>query len=53
MIHLQEVSRGFEFCKELIKRKFKVKWYCNVRVDLKFETMQWMKRLAGTCHSRI
>ncbi len=37
-------QRGIEFCKELINRKIKVKWYCNVRVDLKFETMQWMKK---------
>ena len=36
--------RVVEFCKELIKRNIKIKWYCNVRVDLKFETMQWMKK---------
>lgn len=37
-------KRVIEFCKELIKRNIKIKWYCNVRVDLKYETMQWMKR---------
>ncbi len=37
-------ARVIEFCKELIKRDVKIKWYCNVRVDLKYETMQWMKR---------
>lgn len=36
--------RVVEFCKELIKRNIKIKWYCNVRVDLKYETMQWMKK---------
>ena len=37
-------KRVVEFCKELIERKIKIKWYCNVRADLKFETMEWMKR---------
>jgi len=37
-------KRVVDFCKELIKRDIKIKWYCNVRVDLKYETMQWMKR---------
>lgn len=37
-------KRAIEFCKELIERKIKIKWYCNVRVDTKFETMQWMKK---------
>ncbi len=37
-------SRVVEFCKELIKRNINIKWYCNVRVDLKYETMQWMKK---------
>lgn len=36
--------RTVEFCKELIKRNIKIKWYCNVRVDLKYETMQWMRK---------
>jgi anaerobic magnesium-protoporphyrin IX monomethyl ester cyclase len=37
-------KRTMEFCKELIRRNIKIKWYCNVRVDLKYETMQWMRR---------
>lgn len=37
-------SRVVEFCKEIIKRKISIKWYCNVRVDLKHETMEWMKK---------
>lgn len=37
-------KRVIEFCKELLKRKIKIKWYCNVRVDLKLETMKWMKK---------
>ncbi|MDI6891211.1 MAG: radical SAM protein [Thermodesulfovibrionales bacterium] len=37
-------GRVVEFCKELIKRNIKIKWYCNVRVDLKYETMQWMRK---------
>ena len=37
-------SRAVEFCKEIIKRNIKIKWYCNVRVDLKYETMQWMRK---------
>jgi len=37
-------TRVVAFCKELIRRNIKTKWYCNVRADLKLETMQWMKR---------
>jgi radical SAM superfamily enzyme YgiQ (UPF0313 family) len=37
-------KRVIEFCKELIHRNIKIKWYCNVRVDLKYDTMQWMKK---------
>ncbi len=37
-------KRVVEFCKELIKRNIRIKWYCNVRVDLKLETMQWMRK---------
>jgi len=36
--------RVVEFCKEKIARANKLKWYCNVRVDLSYETMEWMKR---------
>ncbi len=37
-------KRVIEFCREVIERRIKMKWYCNVRADLKFETMQWMKK---------
>src|SRR3972149_10128632 len=37
-------KRVIEFCKEIIKRNIRIKWYCNVRVDLKFEAMQWMRK---------
>lgn len=37
-------SRVVELCKELIERNIKIKWYCNVRADLKYETMEWMKK---------
>ena len=37
-------KRVIEFCRELIERNIKIKWYCNVRVDLKYETMRWMKK---------
>ena len=37
-------QRTAEVCKELIKRNVKIKWYCNVRADLKYETMQWMRK---------
>ncbi|HKZ57307.1 MAG TPA: radical SAM protein, partial [Thermodesulfovibrionales bacterium] len=37
-------KRVIEFCKEMIARNIKIKWYCNVRVDLKYETMQWMRK---------
>ena len=37
-------KRAIGFCKELIKRNIKIKWYCNVRVDLKYETMEWMRK---------
>lgn len=37
-------DRVIEFCKELLERKIRIKWYCNVRVDLKYETMRWMKK---------
>lgn len=37
-------KRVIELCKELINRNIRIKWYCNVRVDLKYETMQWMRK---------
>lgn len=36
--------RVIEFCKELLERGIRIKWYCNVRVDLKLDTMKWMKK---------
>ncbi|MBI5208003.1 MAG: radical SAM protein [Candidatus Firestonebacteria bacterium] len=37
-------KRVVEFCQEILKRKIKIKWYCNVRVDLNYDTMVWMKK---------
>jgi len=37
-------KRTVDFCRLLIERGIRIKWYCNVRVDLKLETMQWMRR---------
>src|SRR3990167_8133258 len=37
-------KRVVNFCKELLNKNIKIKWYCNVRVDLKYDTMQWMKK---------
>ena len=31
-------------CKLLIERDIHIKWYCNVRANLKKETMVWMKK---------
>lgn len=41
-------QRTVEICQLIIGKKIKIKWYCNVRPDLDFETMKWMKK-AG-CH---
>lgn len=40
--------RAQKICREIIERKIKIKWYCNVRPDLDLETMKLMKK-AG-CH---
>lgn len=32
------------FCKLIIERRIRLKWYCNVRVDLSYETMKWMRK---------
>jgi len=32
------------FSKLLVQRGLKIKWYCNTRADLQYETMEWMKR---------
>jgi len=37
-------NRVIEICKEILKRGIKIKWYCNVRADLEYETMKWMKK---------
>jgi radical SAM superfamily enzyme YgiQ (UPF0313 family) len=37
-------SRVIEFCQELLKRNIRIKWYCNTRVDIRYDTMQWMKK---------
>ena len=34
------IKRVHEFCEEIIKRKIKLKWYTNVRVGLKLETLK-------------
>lgn len=33
-----------EFCNEIVKRKLRVKWSCNSRADLDYETMRLMKK---------
>ncbi|MFC1585327.1 B12-binding domain-containing radical SAM protein [Fibrobacterota bacterium] len=37
-------KRVIEFCRQKIERRIKLKWYCNVRIDLKLETMTWMRK---------
>lgn len=37
-------KRVVEFCGKLIESGVRMKWYCNVRVDLRYETMLWMKK---------
>lgn len=37
-------KRVIAFCEEIMARNVKIKWYCNVRVDLKYETMKWMRK---------
>jgi radical SAM superfamily enzyme YgiQ (UPF0313 family) len=37
-------KRVSDFCHELIRRNLKIKWYCNVRVDLDYYTMVLMKK---------
>jgi len=37
-------NRVIKICQLLVEKKIKIKWYCNVRVNLKLETMKWMKR---------
>jgi len=37
-------ERVKEICRLILDRGIKVKWYCNVRVNLERETMRWMKK---------
>lgn len=37
-------KRTIEFAKEMIRRKIKLKWSCNARVDTDFETLKYMKK---------
>ncbi len=37
-------ERVKEICRLIIDRGPKIKWYCNVRVNLELETMRWMKK---------
>ena len=37
------IKRVHEFCEEKINRKIKLKWYTNVRVGLKLETLKLMR----------
>lgn len=36
-------KRTIEFCNRLIEEKIKIKWLCNARVNLDYETMKLMK----------
>ncbi|MBA7609171.1 Anaerobic magnesium-protoporphyrin IX monomethyl ester cyclase [subsurface metagenome] len=37
-------ERVKEICRQILERGIKIKWYCNVRVNLELETMRWMKK---------
>ena len=37
-------ERVKEICRLILERGIKIKWYCNVRVNLELETMRWMKK---------
>ena len=37
-------ERVKEICRQILERGIKIKWYCNVRVNLGLETMRWMKK---------
>ncbi len=37
-------KRTIEICKLLVEKNIKIKFYANVRSDLDYETMKWMKR---------
>lgn len=37
-------ERVKEICQLILDRNIRIKWYCNVRVNLDLETMKWMKK---------
>ncbi len=37
-------ERVREICRLIIERGIRLKWYCNVRVNLGLETMRWMRK---------
>lgn len=37
-------KRVQKICQMILEKKIRLKWYCNVRVDLDLETMKWMKK---------
>ncbi|HET6478313.1 MAG TPA: radical SAM protein, partial [Dehalococcoidales bacterium] len=37
-------ERVREICRQILERGIKIKWYCNVRVNLELETMRCMKK---------
>ena len=41
-------ARTIEICQRIIERRIKIRWLCNARVNLDYETMKLMKK-AG-CH---
>jgi radical SAM superfamily enzyme YgiQ (UPF0313 family) len=36
-------QRAKDICRLIIERGIRIKWYCNVRVNLELETMHWMR----------
>ena len=39
-----DAPRVKEMCRLIIEKHIKIKWYCNVRVNLDLETMRWMRQ---------
>jgi len=42
-------KRCIEICEEMIRRKIKISWTANARVDLDYETMAMMKKAGCRC----
>jgi radical SAM superfamily enzyme YgiQ (UPF0313 family) len=42
-------KRTIDLCKEFVRRKIRLKWSCNARVDADFVTLKWMKRAGLDC----